>query len=140
MNGSQGVAMANSIASLVLSILTTIFSLLSTSYAFQPHGVLIVKNFTPDHWKKLNGYITGGHGKGKNQQGGNNEILLVSLRLLTVIVEKWDPKRVFEGFVWESKALPKLFTLRRKLESNPLVKPGRSLYLLSADKSKLILP
>ena len=116
--------MAKSTASLVLSILTTVLALLSTSYAFQAHGVLIVKNFTPDHWKKLNSYITGGQSKGRNAQGGSNELILVALRLLTGISEKWDPKRVFESFTWESKALPKLFTLRRKSESNPLVKPG----------------
>lgn len=119
--------MTNSTASLVLSLLTTIFALLSTSYVFQPHGVQIVKNITPDHWRRLNVYVTGGQGKGKNAQGGNNELILVTLRLLTVISEKWDPKRVFESFSWESKALPKLFTLRRKTNASPLVKPGASI-------------
>ncbi|KAH6899471.1 ribosome 60S biogenesis N-terminal-domain-containing protein [Coprinopsis sp. MPI-PUGE-AT-0042] len=134
-NGSQGIAMTNSTASLVLSILTTVFALLSTSYAFRPHGIQIVKNFTPDHWRKLNAYITGGQGKGRNAQGGSNELILVALRLLTVISEKWDPKRVFESFTWESKALPKLFTLRRKSESSPLVKPGTLFsFLLSVNQ------
>ncbi|KAH6873670.1 hypothetical protein BKA70DRAFT_1450134 [Coprinopsis sp. MPI-PUGE-AT-0042] len=108
-NGSQGIAMTNSTAS------------------------LIVKNFTPDHWRKLNAYITGGQGKGRNAQGGSNELILVALRLLTVISEKWDPKRVFESFTWESKALPKLFTLRRKsgIKSTGQARTAFILFLVS---------
>ncbi|KAG2014276.1 hypothetical protein CC2G_011109 [Coprinopsis cinerea AmutBmut pab1-1] len=131
-NGSQGVAMANSVASLVLSVFTSILTLLSTSYVFQTAGIQIIKNFTPDHWRRLNTYVTG-QGRGRNNQGPNNELILVSLRLLAVMSEKWDSKRVYESFAWESKALPKLLTMRRKGDSsvNPLVKPDiRTAYIV----------
>ncbi|EAU82375.1 hypothetical protein CC1G_06685 [Coprinopsis cinerea okayama7 len=131
-NGSQGVAMANSVASLVLSVFSSILTLLSTSYVFQAAGIQIIKNFTPDHWRRLNTYVTG-QGRGRNNQGPNNELILVSLRLLAVMSEKWDSKRVYESFAWESKALPKLLTMRRKGDSsvNPLVKPDiRTAYIV----------
>ncbi|TFK24236.1 hypothetical protein FA15DRAFT_423825 [Coprinopsis marcescibilis] len=121
-----------SITSLILSVLTNIFTLLSTSYAFQADGALIVKNITLDHWRRLNTYVTGTQGR-RSIQGPSNELVLVSLRLLTVICEKWDAKRVYENIGWESKGLPKLFAMKKQGRStgNPILKPDiRTAFIL----------
>ncbi|RXW16240.1 hypothetical protein EST38_g9609 [Candolleomyces aberdarensis] len=127
-------AMASNITALCLNILTSILTLLSTYYTLHPHAYPLLKNlFENERWKKLCGYVSGAAGGGSMA----NDIILVTLRLLGVIVERWDAKKVLEGFIWESKSLSKLLQMRRKNSStfNPLVKPdirtAYTLFLLS---------
>ena len=46
-----------------------------------------------------------GIGERRRRRGRSGDEL-VALRLLAVISEKWDPKRVFESFGWEAKVRP----------------------------------
>ncbi|KAJ2930741.1 hypothetical protein H1R20_g6371, partial [Candolleomyces eurysporus] len=127
-------AMASNITALCLNVFTSILTLLSTYYTLHPHAYPLLKNlFENDRWKKLCGYVSGAAGGGSMA----NDIILVTLRLLDVIVERWDAKKVLEGFIWESKSLSKLLQMRRENSStfNPLVKPdirtAYTLFLLS---------
>lgn len=111
-------AMANSISSLALNILTSILTLLSAYYTFHPHAYPVLKNvFEGGRWRRICGYLS----------GNGNDLILGTLRLLAVIVEQWDGKKVLEAFSWESKSLAKLLQMRRKGSStqsgNMLIKP-----------------
>ncbi|KAJ2915963.1 hypothetical protein MD484_g4428, partial [Candolleomyces efflorescens] len=127
-------AMASNITALCLNVFTSILTLLSAYYTLHPHAYPVLKNlFDNERWRKLCGYVCGAAGGGSMA----NDIILVTLRLLSVIVERWDAKKVLEGFTWESKSLSKLLQMRRKNSStfNPLVKPdirtAYTLFLLS---------
>lgn len=96
---AQGlVVMASSVASLSVSVLGSVLTLLSAYYTFHGHAYPVLKNvFENERWKRLCGYISGVTG------GSSNDLVLATLRLLTVIVERWDGKKVLDGFVWEAK-------------------------------------
>jgi nucleolar pre-ribosomal-associated protein 1 len=146
--------MASNITALCLNVFTSILTLLSAYYTLHPHAYpLLKKVFENERWKKVCGYVSGAAGGGSSA----NDIILVTLRLLSVIVERWDAKKVVEGFTWEAKvrmpacflnpgydnstthlqSLSKLLQMRRKNSStfNPLVKPdirtAYTLFLLS---------
>ncbi|KAF6749443.1 hypothetical protein DFP72DRAFT_1173580 [Ephemerocybe angulata] len=85
---------------------------------FHPHAYPILKNvFEGGRWRRICGYLS----------GNGNDLILGTLRLLAVIVERWDGKKVLEAFSWESKSLAKLLQMRRKGSTTPsgniLIKP-----------------
>ena len=95
--------MTSSIASLSVSVLGSVLTLLSAYYTFHPHAYPVLKNlFENERWKRLCGYISSV--MGRSGGGSSNDVVLATLRLLTVIVERWDGKKVLDGFVWEVKA------------------------------------
>lgn len=93
---TQGLAsMANSVASLSVSVLGSVLTLLSAYYTFHAHAYPVLKNvFESERWKRLCAYISG---------VTPNDLVLATLRLFTVIVERWDGKKVLDGFPWEAK-------------------------------------
>lgn len=87
-------SMNSTISALVMSVLTSILGLLSAHYPFHAHAHLVLKHlFENERWRRICGYAT----------SSSNDLILGALKLLTVVVEKWDAKKVFDGFVWESK-------------------------------------
>lgn len=101
-NQQQGpAAISASVSQLTLNLFTSILTLLSAYYTYHPHAYPILKNlFTNDRWRRLCGYVIGAGGGGGST---SNDLIVATLRLLTVVVERWDAKKVLEGFSWEAK-------------------------------------
>ncbi|KAJ7505347.1 ribosome 60S biogenesis N-terminal-domain-containing protein [Mycena galericulata] len=114
---------------LILSLLSSLLVLLSSHYTFHAAGHPILRTLlTPSWMRKLNSYLGGSH----------TELLLVTLKLfnsMSAFRGGRERKSLLESFAWETKSLPKLLNMRRKVKaddvSDPLAKPDiRTLYIL----------
>ncbi|KAJ7780624.1 ribosome 60S biogenesis N-terminal-domain-containing protein [Mycena maculata] len=114
---------------LILSLLSSLLALLSSHYTFHAAGHPILRTLlTPPWMRKLNSYLGGSH----------TELLLVTLKLfnsMSAFGGGRERKTILESFAWETKSLPKLLNMRRKIKaddsSDPLAKPDiRTLYIL----------
>ncbi|KAF8994562.1 ribosome 60S biogenesis N-terminal-domain-containing protein [Cyathus striatus] len=97
---------------IIVSVLACLLSILTTHYTHHASGHGILKAIlTPQYLQKLNSYIG----------GGNNDLILAALKLYCAMAEFGsgrEKKAVLEGFGWEIKAIPKLFTMRRRGKGN----------------------
>ncbi|KAF9807927.1 hypothetical protein IEO21_08001 [Rhodonia placenta] len=98
--------------SLVVSVLSSMITLLSAHYLYQPLAQPIVKSLvSPQYSHRLNTYLGGSH----------NDLVLVTMKLfnsLSNFASGRERKTTFEVFAWETKTLPRLLHMRRKGKSD----------------------
>lgn len=85
--------------SLVVSVLSSMITLLSAHYLYQPLAQPIVKSLvSPQYSHRLNTYLGGSH----------NDLVLVTMKLfnsLSNFASGRERKTTFEVFAWETKVV-----------------------------------
>lgn len=86
-----------SLSALFVSVAASLLTLLSTHYTYQSLGQPIIKTLLSPQWmRRLN----------SNLSGSNNELILVTLKLLNVasnFSSGLERKGIAEAFAWETK-------------------------------------
>lgn len=91
-----------SVSALFVSVLASLLELLSSHYTYHALGLPIVKTLLSSQWmRRLNSHLG----------GTNNELILVTLRLLSALsafAGGRERKAVLDAFSWDTKVRPKL--------------------------------